>query len=201
MAWDEAYLRINWHLDPSSRLSTIHRPKIGRLLCPLFGEGELSLHLTQCRLGLRPRPTSVPSDILIRPAVWPQQTWPKIGEGCTPFCGSWASSNTMSPGSRPASIRSGIHPTVWPQYTNVTYRTDRQTGQTTVYTRSPEKRRNRFRSEFGTIEVLEGRTLRVVDTRNSYNTNREKPSWQKLVRSISSDILIQHRCYDGRPDM
>jgi len=38
---------------------------------------------------------------------------------------------TMSPGPRPTSIPSGIliHPTVWPQYTDVT---DRQTGQTTV---------------------------------------------------------------------
>jgi len=25
--------------------------KLGGLLCPLFGVGELSLHLTQCRLG------------------------------------------------------------------------------------------------------------------------------------------------------
>ena len=40
-------------------------------------------------------------------------------------------SNTMSPGTRPISVPSGIliHPTVWPQYTNVT---DRQTGQTTA---------------------------------------------------------------------
>jgi len=37
-------------------------------------------------------------------------------------------SNTMSPGSRPTSIPSGIliHPTVWPQYINVTDRRDRQ---------------------------------------------------------------------------
>jgi len=39
--------------------------------------------------------------------------------------------NTMWPGPRPTFVPSGIliHPTVWPQYTNVT---DRQTGQTTV---------------------------------------------------------------------
>jgi len=37
-------------------------------------------------------------------------------------------SNTMSPGPRPTSVPSGtlIHPTVWPQYTNVTERADRQ---------------------------------------------------------------------------
>jgi len=33
-----------------------------------------------------PRPTSVPSGILIYPTVWPQQTWAKIG-GCAPFGG------------------------------------------------------------------------------------------------------------------
>ena len=37
---------------------------------------------------------------------------------------SWSPSNTMSPGSRPTSVPSAIliHPTVWPQYTNVTER-------------------------------------------------------------------------------
>jgi len=43
--------------------------------------------------------------------------------------GAGSPSNTMSPGPRPTSVLSGIliHPTVWPQYTNVTYRqTDRQ---------------------------------------------------------------------------
>jgi len=43
--------------------------------------------------------------------------------------GAGSSSNTMSPGPRPAAVPSGvlIHPTVWPQYTNVTDRTDRTT--------------------------------------------------------------------------
>jgi len=38
--------------------------------------------------------------------------------------------NTMSPGPKPTSVPSGIliHPTVWPQYTNVMRQTDRQTG-------------------------------------------------------------------------
>jgi len=40
VAWDEAYLRTKWHLDPSSHLVTIHGPKSGRLLCPLFGKGS-----------------------------------------------------------------------------------------------------------------------------------------------------------------
>ena len=40
--------------------------------------------------------------------------------------GAGSPSNTMSAGPRPTSVPSGIliHPTVWPQYTNVT---DRQT--------------------------------------------------------------------------
>jgi len=61
--------------------------------------------------------------------------WPKSG-GCPllcPFCrGAGSPSNIMLPGPRPTSVPSGIliHPTVWPQYTNVTDRqTDRQTGQ------------------------------------------------------------------------
>ena len=33
------------------------------------------------------RPTSVPSGILIHPAIWPQQTWAKMGGGCSPFGG------------------------------------------------------------------------------------------------------------------
>jgi len=58
----------------------------------------------------------------------------KWGWGCcSPFreevIGS--PSNTMPPGPRPTSVQSGIliHPAVWPQYTNVTDRQTRQTGQ------------------------------------------------------------------------
>jgi len=51
------------------------------------------------------------------------------GRGCCALLmgGDGSTSNTMSPGQRPASIPSGIliHPTVWPQYTNVTDRQDR----------------------------------------------------------------------------
>jgi len=54
----------------------------------------------------------------------------KVGGYCAPFCGGGAGSpsNTMSPGLRAISIPSGIliYPAVWPQYTNVTDRTDRQ---------------------------------------------------------------------------
>ena len=89
-----------------------------------------------------PRPTSLPSGILIHPAVWPQQTWSSgytdaskacahkfrsVGALC-PF--PWGEpSNTMWHGLRPTCMPSFIliHPTVWPQYTNVTdKKTDRQ---------------------------------------------------------------------------
>jgi len=38
------------HLDPSSRLATIHSPKSGGLLSPVLS-GDLGPHLTQCRLA------------------------------------------------------------------------------------------------------------------------------------------------------
>ena len=59
--------------------------------------------------------------------IWPQQTWLKIGGSLSGAAGS--PSNTMSPGPRPTSAPSDslIHPTVWPQYTNISHR---QTGQT-----------------------------------------------------------------------
>jgi len=42
--------------------------------------------------------------------------------------GAGSPSNTISPGPRPTSVPSGIliHPTIWPQYTNVIDRQDRQ---------------------------------------------------------------------------
>jgi len=52
--------------------------------------------------------------------------------------GARSPSKTMSPGTRPTFLPSGtlIHPVVWPQYTNVTDRQDRQ--------RSDQHRANRF---------------------------------------------------------
>ena len=55
----------------------------------------------------------------------------KEGGCCAPFGGAGSPSNTMWQGPRSTSIPSFIliHPAIWPQYTNVTDRTDRQTGQ------------------------------------------------------------------------
>jgi len=82
-------------------------------------------------MSLGPRPTSLPSGILIHPAIWPQQIWAENWGGAVPLWGRRAESpcNTMWPGPRPSCLPSFIliHPIVWPQYTNVTDRTDRQT--------------------------------------------------------------------------
>jgi len=45
-----------------------HGRKVGGLLC--FCRGELGTRLLQSGLG--PRSTSVPSAVLINPAIWPQ---------------------------------------------------------------------------------------------------------------------------------
>ena len=122
-------LHAKCHLDPSSRLATID---MGRKLgAPPFWGGEAGSPSNTMSLG--PRPTLVPSGILIHPAIWPQQVWGKNWwRGLCPFGGREAGSpsNTMWPGPRPTCVPSFIliHPTIWSQYTNVTDRQDR-TGQ------------------------------------------------------------------------
>jgi len=84
-------------------------------------------------MSLALRPTSLPSGILIHPAIWPQQICVENWGGLRPLLGEGSSagsqSNTMWPGPRPIGMPSFIlmHPVIWPQYTNFT---DRQTGQT-----------------------------------------------------------------------
>ena len=79
-----------------------------------------------------PSPSSIPSGILIHPAICPQQIWAENWGALPPLWGRRAGSpyNTMWPGPRPTCTPSFIliRPTVWPQYTNVTDRTHR-TGQ------------------------------------------------------------------------
>jgi len=67
---------------------------------------------------------------LIHPAIWPRQTWAENWGLCPLWegeLGPQSPSNRIWPGPRPTFVPSGIlfHPTVWPQYTNVTDRTDR----------------------------------------------------------------------------
>ena len=70
VAQAEAYLHTKWHPDPCSRLATID---MGRKI----GEGAVLLWVGGARspsntMSLGPRPTSVPSGILIHAAVSPQ---------------------------------------------------------------------------------------------------------------------------------
>jgi len=80
----------------------------------------------------RPRPSSMPSGILIHASIWSQQIWAENG-GLCPFRGGRAGSppNRMWPEPRPTYTPSFvlIRPAVWTQYTNVIDRQDR-TGQT-----------------------------------------------------------------------
>ena len=98
-----------------------HGPKSGGLLCP-FLWGELGPHLTQCRLGWSLPPYQVVS--------WSIQLFGHNTHGLKSgglLCAfPWGGELTMSPGSRPTFVPSGIfiHPTIWPQYTNVTDRQD-----------------------------------------------------------------------------
>jgi len=128
VAWAETYPRTKWHFDPSSRLTTIHCRNWGAL-CPttLFWGGsnvliEHNVAWAEAYLRIKWH--------LIYPAVWPQQTWAEYWRAA-PLLGraSGCSSNTMWPRPRPASMPSFIliHPTGWPQYTNVADTQDRQT--------------------------------------------------------------------------
>jgi len=68
----EAYVHAKCHLDLFSRLATIN---IGRKFggsAPFWGGRAVSPSNTK---SPGPRPTSVPSGILLHPAIWPQQIW------------------------------------------------------------------------------------------------------------------------------
>ena len=62
----EAYLHNKWHLDPSSRLSSVHKRhglKIGGGALPFLGAHESPSNT----MWPKPRPTFLPSFILIHP--------------------------------------------------------------------------------------------------------------------------------------
>jgi len=92
-------------------------PKRGGWWCAPFtgGAGSLSNIMWPGQ-----RSTSIPSGVIMHPAVWHNRHQPKTG-GCAPFSGGGGgaatSSITTSPGSRFTSVASGvlIHPAVWPQ--------------------------------------------------------------------------------------
>jgi len=153
------------HLDPSSHLTIID---MGRKLGALPLVSERGAGSPSNTMSLGPRPTFLLSGILINLAIWPQQIWAENSEAVPSWGGGAGSpSNTVWPGPRPTCVPSFIliHPTVWPQeiwaenwggavwpqYTNVADkqdRQDRQTGQDNgqiaygepFYKRSPNKR-------------------------------------------------------------
>jgi len=128
VAWVEAYLRTKWHLNPSSRSATTEMGrKLGRLLSSFLGEdvtGSNRHNVAWSEAYLRTKWHLDPSSRLATTDMGQ-----KLGGGCALFGGAGSPSNTMWPGPRPITVPSFIliHPTVWPQYTNVRDRTDRQT--------------------------------------------------------------------------
>jgi len=123
----------------------------------------------------RPRPTFVPSFILIHPAVWLQQTWTS---DCTDACKAcarkfrrWKVAVPLSVGQlnlhltqcgrgpRPNCVPSFIliRPTVWPQCTNVTDRTGQRYDSIgeSFYKRSPKNRdAQKKRASHNTVESV-----------------------------------------------
>jgi len=121
----ETYLRTKWNLDQSSHLATtVVGRKIGG--CAPLGGRKLGSHLAQCRLGRHLPRTKWHLDQFSRLATTDMGR--ELG-GCAHLGGAGSPSNTVWPGPRHTCMPSFslIRPTVWPQYTNVTDRTDRQT--------------------------------------------------------------------------
>jgi len=104
VTWAEVYLRTKWHLDPSSRLATTD---IGRKLgvVPPFGGTWIPTP--------GPRPTTVPSGILIYLTVWPQQTRAENSERTVPLLGE-AGSPSNNVAWTEAYLRTKWHPNPFP---------------------------------------------------------------------------------------
>ena len=126
MAWAKVYPDIKWHLDPCSRLATIHGPKLGVLCPPLFG-GRAGFPSNAMSPG--PRSTSIPSGILIHPAVWPQQTWAE-NWGAEPLLGKGAGSPSNTVAGAKAHRHAMFHPDSSNRLASIyqCHRQDRQLG-------------------------------------------------------------------------
>jgi len=66
VAWTEAYLHTNWHIDASSRLATIKMVRKLGGSAPFLGNGA---GFPSSTMWPQPRPTSMTSATLIHPAV------------------------------------------------------------------------------------------------------------------------------------
>jgi len=120
-AWAEAYLRTKRHLDTSSRLATIDMGQKLDGLRPLFGKGKFG----PCTKSPGPRPTSIPSGILIHPAIWPTTDMGRKMGGQYPFGGS-SPSNTMWSGPRPTFLTIYLQPANHLATVHQRHRQDRQ---------------------------------------------------------------------------
>ena len=133
MACAKISFRTKWRLHPFSRLATHrHGPKIWVGSCAFFLGGGSSWVSIKHKVAwaeayLRNKWHLDPSSHLATIDMGL-----KLG-GSVPFLGRGAGSpsNTMWPGPRPTCMLSFIlsHPTVWPEYTNVTDRQRDRTGQ------------------------------------------------------------------------
>ena len=117
------YQVASWSIQPFGHNTWA---KIWGLMPPFFGGGEAESPCNTMSPG--PRPTSIPSGILIHAALRPQQTWAKIGD-CAPFGGGELGRPLRqcgwSRGLPPCQVSFWCIKTVWPQYTNVIDRQDR----------------------------------------------------------------------------
>jgi len=116
-----------------------------------------------------------------------------MGRGAVPLSGGAAfPSNTMWFGPRPTSIPSGILilPTVWPQYTNVTDRQDRQGPDSIGWTvlRSPKDRDAQKKQS---SHKVSGVSPEVGPLEGSLR-------WERLVKEVGFEPEVKERCsYDG----
>jgi len=100
--------------EMGDRVHNRHRPRIWGAAVPVSRRAGTPSNT----MWPGPRPTTIPSAILVHPVLGHNGHWPKIG-GLCPFREGEAGSpsNTKSPGLRPTSIPNGIlmHPAVWRQ--------------------------------------------------------------------------------------
>jgi len=115
----------SWSIEPFG--DNRHGPKLGGGAVPPFlWKGAATPSNT---MSPGPRPTSVPSGILIHSAIWPQQTWGKIGV-CAPF-----GEGKLGPHLTQYGLGWGLHPRQVPSWSiqlfgqnTPTSQTDRQKG-------------------------------------------------------------------------
>jgi len=181
--------------EMGDRLATIDMGrKVGAAV--LLFVGELGPHLTQCSLG-----RGLP---LYQVASWSIQPFghnrhgSKIG-GCASFgTGARSPSNTMWPGPRPPSIPSGIliHPTVWPQYINVTNNRQRFNSYgEPFYKRSPKNLLNVTKS----TDVICGlvsreKTARPHRSTAGYTWKAEKSSHFLCAAFYTTSWAVTRKC-------